>query len=72
MEGLGRISKHGAYSYSYVVTSKKQLSIVIDHFYNYGLITQKLADYLLFKKGFELNNSKVHLTNEGKGRVHRT
>lgn len=50
--GIGRISKHGASSYSYVVTSKKQLTIILDHFYNYGLITQKLADYLLLKMGF--------------------
>ena len=50
--GIGRISKHGESSYSYTVTSKKELTILLNHFDNYGLITQKLADYLLFKKGF--------------------
>jgi LAGLIDADG endonuclease len=49
----------------YVVTSVKQLSIIMDHFDNYGLITQKLADYLLFKMAFEIIKRKAHLSNEG-------
>lgn len=63
--GIGRISKHGPFSYMYVVTSVKQLSIIMDHFDNYGLITQKLADYLLFKMAFEIIKRKAHLSNEG-------
>jgi len=50
--GIGRITKHGKSSYSYQVTSKKELTILLNHFENYGLITHKLADYLLFKMGF--------------------
>jgi len=38
---------------------------VIDHFDKYPLITQKLADYLLFKQAFELVKRKMHLTPEG-------
>jgi hypothetical protein len=41
------------------------LTIILDHFDNYGLITQKLADYLLFKMGFEIFKQKAHLTGEG-------
>lgn len=56
--GIGRISKYGESSYNYTVTSKKELTILLNHFYNYGLITQKLADYLLFKMGFEIFKQK--------------
>ena len=63
--GIGRITKHGASTYSYAVISKKQLSIIIDHFDNYPLITQKLADYLLFKLGFEIYKPRAHLIDEG-------
>lgn len=62
---IGRIVKDGEFSYSYTVTIKKQLNIIVDHFYNYTLITQKLAYYLLFKGGLELFRKKAHLVNEG-------
>lgn len=38
---------------------------IINFFNNYPLITQKLADYLLFKKAYELILNKQHLTIEG-------
>jgi len=41
------------------------MSAIIDFFDRYPLITQKLADYLLFKQAFELIRNKEHLTIEG-------
>jgi hypothetical protein len=38
---------------------------VIEHFNNYPLRTQKYADFLLFKKAFDLVNNKEHLTEAG-------
>jgi hypothetical protein len=39
--------------------------MIIDHFDKYPLLTQKRANYLLFKKAFELVQRKEHLTPEG-------
>lgn len=47
------------------VYSQKDLTIIINHFDKYSLITQKFADYSLFKQAFELIKSKQHLTKEG-------
>jgi hypothetical protein len=47
------------------VRSVKDLSAVINHFYKYPLITQKLADYELFKQAIQLIQQKEHLTIEG-------
>lgn len=48
------------------VTSPKQiLNIIIPHFDKYNLITQKQADYLLFKQIVMLIEQGNHLNNEG-------
>lgn len=44
---------------------KDLTNIVIPHFRKYPLITQKRADYLLFKQAFDLIKCKQHLTIEG-------
>jgi hypothetical protein len=49
----------------YEVNSLKDLNIVIDHFNNYPLITQKNIDFLLFKIAIAILNKKEHLTEEG-------
>jgi hypothetical protein len=41
------------------------LARVIEHFNNYPLKTQKYADFLLFKRAFDLVNNKEHLTEAG-------
>jgi len=46
--GIGRLVKHGKTSYQYIVTPKKQLMVILDHFDKYLLITQKRADYHRF------------------------
>jgi hypothetical protein len=48
--GVGQIYKHGKDSIQLRVSSVKDLQVIIDHFDKYPLITQKLADYLLFKR----------------------
>jgi len=49
----------------YRVTSAKDLDILLYHFDNYPLITQKWADYQLFKKAVNIFKNKQHLTGEG-------
>jgi len=41
----------------------------MEHFNNYPLKTQKYADFLLFKKAFEVVKSKEHLTEAGLRRL---
>ena len=49
--------------------SIKDLQIIILHFENYPLITQKRADYLLFKQVFDLIKNKDHLTQKGLDKI---
>lgn len=63
--GVGKIYKHGQDSFMYRVTSLKNLRVITNHFHNYPLITQKLADYLLFKQSIYLIQKKLHLTEKG-------
>ncbi|OCK73035.1 homing endonuclease [Lepidopterella palustris CBS 459.81] len=50
---------------NYSIDSIKDLNNLIFHLEKYPLLTQKAADFLLFKKAVELVNSKAHLTYEG-------
>lgn len=52
-------------SVKYRVASFKDISLIMEHLDKYPLITQKLADYLLFKQAMGLINCKAHLTLEG-------
>jgi hypothetical protein len=49
----------------YRVSSLKNLRVITNHFDNYPLITQKFADYLLFKQSIDLIQKKLHLTEQG-------
>jgi hypothetical protein len=49
----------------YRVSSLKNLQIITDHFDSYPLITQKRADYLLFKQAIAIIKNKEHLSIEG-------
>lgn len=49
----------------YIVNSMKDMEVIINHFNNYPLITQKLYDYKIFKLVFELIKQKKHLTQDG-------
>lgn len=53
-------------SVNYSVSSLKDIiDVIIPHFDTFPLLTQKSADYLLFKKVVYLMERKEHLTNEG-------
>jgi len=67
--GIGNITKLGKESLQYSLTSRKDLSIIINHFDKYPLITQKQGDFELFKMAFELIQSKTHLTAEGLAKI---
>ena len=67
--GVGNITKQGKDMIQYRVSSVKDLQVIIDHFDKYPLITQKLADYLLFKRPFELVKRKEHITTKGLNQI---
>ena len=62
---VGYIIKKKGNALEFRVSSIKELQILISHFDKYPLITQKLADYLLFKHAFNLIYCKKHLTKDG-------
>ena len=64
--GVGSLTKASKDTLHYRVASLSDLTnIIIPHFDNYPLITQKKADFLLFKDIVNLMNNKEHLTIEG-------
>ena len=62
---VGKISTRKDGYIEYIVNSMKEMEIIINHFNNYPLITQKLSDYKIFKLVFELIKQKKHLTQQG-------
>ena len=63
---LGSIKKSGNSTLSYRIESSEQIiKIILPFFDKYPLITEKLGDYLLFKKVLELMSTKEHLTQGG-------
>lgn len=63
--GVGNIYELESESVQFRVESVKDLKIIIDHFNEYPLITQKFSDFLLFKKAYEIILNNKHLTAEG-------
>jgi hypothetical protein len=63
--GVGNIYKQGLQLLQFRVDSLKDLKFIINHFDKYPLITQKFADYNLFKQAIQLMEQKEHLTKEG-------
>jgi hypothetical protein len=54
----------------YSVSSVKDLvNIIIPHFLNYPLLTQKGADFILFKQIVELMENRAHLIIEGLNKI---
>ena len=62
---MGNIYPGGTNSVQLQVSSFKELEIIISHFEKYPLITQKWADFILFKQAVNLMKNKEHLTKEG-------
>ena len=63
--GVGNVTKLGVESVQYRVSGLDDLNIIINHFNNYPLLTQKYYDYLLFKEVISLMKEGKHLTLEG-------
>lgn len=51
------------------VFSIKEIKLIVEFFDRYPLISQKFADYILFKEAYLLICNKQHLTNEGLQKV---
>jgi hypothetical protein len=49
----------------YAIDSIKEIPVILNHFDKYPLVTQKLSDYLIFKKCFDLIKQGNHLTERG-------
>jgi len=64
-KGVGNITKQNKDLIQYKVSLMKDLKIIVEHFENYPLITQKKADFELWKQGIELLKNKEHLTEKG-------
>ena len=67
--GVGSITKQGNDLIRLRVSSTKDLKVIIDHFNKYPLITQKRADFELFKMIVDIISRKEHLTTEGLRKV---
>jgi hypothetical protein len=63
--GIGSISSYGEDAVQFRVSSIKDLQIIVDHFNNFPLITDKWSNFQLFKAAFELVKCKRHLTKKG-------
>ena len=54
---------------NYSIDSIEDLNKLIIHLENYPLLTQKAADFFLFKQAVKLVNNKAHLTVEGLNQI---
>lgn len=63
--GVGKIYKHGPQSVILRISSIKDLQVLFKHFDKYPLITQKQADYSLFKLANNIILNREHLREEG-------
>jgi hypothetical protein len=60
------VNKNTRNEASFRVNSLQDLTnFIIPHSSNYPLLSQKAADFLLFKKFVKLMNNKVHLNEDG-------
>lgn len=62
---VGKINQKSNGSCVYSIRALNEISVLIDHFDKYPLITKKYADYLLFKSAYEIIKNKQHLTKDG-------
>ena len=56
--GVGSISKQSESTYQYRIQSIKDMVIVIKHFENYPLLSEKYIDYVLIKKAAASHKKK--------------
>lgn len=63
--GIGKITEGKNHCMYYVSSIEELTTVIIPNFVKYPLISQKLADFLLFKSVVDMVNSKEHLTTKG-------
>ena len=63
--GVGKIYSATESLIQYQVNSLQDIKVIISHFDKYKLITNKRADFILFKEIYNLMLNKEHLTMEG-------
>ena len=68
--GVGTIYEHPTINkVNYSINSKKDLTNLINHLEKYPLLTQKAADFILFKEVVDMLNNKAHLSNQGLNQI---
>ena len=67
--GVGTVTTRGSDCIQYWVGSLKDLQVIVNHFDNYPLISQKFADFLLFRQVIDLMKRKEHLNLEGLNKI---
>lgn len=63
--GIGRIGKFAKDAYALRVNTIGQMLKIINHFDKYPLISQKHADYLLWREIIIMMQRKEHITQQG-------
>lgn len=69
LSGVGRIDKTVEGEVRYFISNLEGLKVLIALLDKYPLLTRKRADYLLFKRAFELVEGKEHLSVEGLNKI---
>jgi hypothetical protein len=70
LNGIGSIHINSTLNkVNYSIDSKKDLINLINHLERHPLLTQKAADFILFKEVVRLMNYKVHLNIEGLNQI---
>jgi len=67
--GVGEIYPKTSDSIIYTVKSIKDLTVIVNHFEKYPLITQKWANYEIWRQAFVLIKNKEHLTLDGLNKI---
>lgn len=62
---VGSVIKQGSQFFKFRLSSVKDLEVLINHLDKYPPLTKKYADYILWKKVFNIVKKKEHLTIEG-------
>lgn len=62
---VGKIRTNGINSVQYIVESIQELQVIVNHFDNYPLVTEKASDYLIFRQCLEIIKQREHLTENG-------
>ena len=55
---VGSITKQGNKLIQFIISSQKELAVVINHFCKFNLKTEKSADFQLFEQAFHANGDE--------------